>query len=466
MLQNKLRIYFIFSLLISFIISCKNDNNDSKANYSNSENTNVQNLKKPDSPSINKFQVLGYNATIKGTKISLTLPNGTDLENLIPSFEFTGTDVKVNNISQKSGKTINNFKTKGELTYTVFGVNGTKLNYNVAINSQKNVANKITNFEINGNLSTITETGFNSGLIKLILPNSLNNLPIDSLFAKIETTGEELTIDRIAIKKENFTQTNKKIEQEGITRPIYATQILNIGSNYSIQVTAENGNIRTYDVYVSYALSTERSLNTLAINDTTIYTANISDNKKVVLNLPYNYLLNSTILNAGFTGEKLELITSSGEKIPVKSDKGINLDSAQKYTLRVYAASSDFTDYSFNIVLNTNKPNGFIQTFWNSFRKIDNRVDDIQFLLNVLELPSGEKCKLMNINGNNTNLTLCTENQCQQARDFEFKKGCIDWTQYDSLNGYRSIPLCSIGDSSVPATQGKYTIRTWAACGG
>lgn len=76
---------------------------------------------------ITAYSLLGVNAIIAGTAISVTLPPGTSLTSLVATFSTTGTSVKVGNMVQASGSTANNFA--GSIIYTVAAFDGSTKNY-------------------------------------------------------------------------------------------------------------------------------------------------------------------------------------------------------------------------------------------------------------------------------------------------------------------------------------------------
>lgn len=70
-------------------------------------------------------------ATITGTTISATVPNGTDVSALIATFTTDGQSVAVSNVDQVSGTTANDFTSS--VTYTVTAADGTTQDYTVTV---------------------------------------------------------------------------------------------------------------------------------------------------------------------------------------------------------------------------------------------------------------------------------------------------------------------------------------------
>jgi hypothetical protein len=82
------------------------------------------NVDPKNSAKITAFSVSGVAGWIGGSSIYVTLPYGSNLNNLAATFTSTGKTVKVNNVTQVSGVTTNNFTTS-PLQYIVTAKDGT-----------------------------------------------------------------------------------------------------------------------------------------------------------------------------------------------------------------------------------------------------------------------------------------------------------------------------------------------------
>jgi hypothetical protein len=82
------------------------------------------NVDPKNSAKITAFSVSGVSGWIGGSSIYVTLPYGSNLNNLAATFTSTGKTVKVNNVTQVSGVTTNNFTTS-PLQYIVTAKDGT-----------------------------------------------------------------------------------------------------------------------------------------------------------------------------------------------------------------------------------------------------------------------------------------------------------------------------------------------------
>jgi hypothetical protein len=98
----------------------------------------VSSISKPTSYSViskkkefKEFLINGNKATINGQNISVVLPYGTDLTNLIAEFKTDGKLVKIKGVNQISGQTPNNFV--NPVIYTIIDNDTIYNNYIVAV---------------------------------------------------------------------------------------------------------------------------------------------------------------------------------------------------------------------------------------------------------------------------------------------------------------------------------------------
>lgn len=71
-------------------------------------------------------------AVISGTSAYIILPEGSSSESLVLSFRYRGVSVKIDDIVQESGVTVNNFSSP--LIYSLIKQDGSQINYTVTIN--------------------------------------------------------------------------------------------------------------------------------------------------------------------------------------------------------------------------------------------------------------------------------------------------------------------------------------------
>lgn len=83
------------------------------------------------------YSLNGTVGTINGNNISVNMPSGTDVTQLIATFATSGASVKIGNITQISGLTTNDFSgSNNPVVYTITAADGTTQNYNVTVTTQ------------------------------------------------------------------------------------------------------------------------------------------------------------------------------------------------------------------------------------------------------------------------------------------------------------------------------------------
>lgn len=138
-----------------------------------------------DSKDITEFSIMGYSASINGTSIGLVLPAGTYMGALVAIFRTTGKHVKIDDILQVSGYTINNYSEN--IVYTVFADDGSSKDYLVSVSVDNSSSNDISSFSILGYTGVISGTS-----IGVTLPHGTN---VSSLVASFSTTGKAIFVN-------------------------------------------------------------------------------------------------------------------------------------------------------------------------------------------------------------------------------------------------------------------------------
>ena len=85
----------------------------------------------PQDKVIQSFSITDSVGVINGTNISVTVPYGSNMKNLVATFTFLGASVKVGNATQSSGITPNDFS--NPVVYTVLANDNTTSNYTVTV---------------------------------------------------------------------------------------------------------------------------------------------------------------------------------------------------------------------------------------------------------------------------------------------------------------------------------------------
>jgi hypothetical protein len=127
-------------------------------------------------------------ATIDGSSISVTVPNGTNVSALIATFASTGGSVLVGSVPQVSGNTVNDFT--GPVSYTVRAVDGSTKTFivvvTIALPSDKSItAFSFTSLAVSGTINEATKT------ITLLVPHGTD---VTALVATFSTTGVGVTV--------------------------------------------------------------------------------------------------------------------------------------------------------------------------------------------------------------------------------------------------------------------------------
>jgi hypothetical protein len=177
---------------------------------------------------------------ISGTSIALTVPFGTDVTALIPTFTTSGSSVSVADVAQTSGTTSADFTSA--VTYTVTAADSTTKDYTVSVITAPSSAKEITSFKF--------ETSYNSSYIASDVVGEISgtsisvqvpyNTDIRSLVATFVTTGASVSVGENA-------QTSAATAND-FTSPVAYT------------VTAADSTTKIYTVTVTVALSPAKDI--------------------------------------------------------------------------------------------------------------------------------------------------------------------------------------------------------------
>jgi len=183
---------------------------------------------------VTTFTVAGVAGTVdeSASTISVILPNGTDLNNLVASFTTTGASVKVGAAIQTSGTTANNFPVP--VIYTVTAADGTSRIYTVTVTVAASAAKDITAYSLAGVAGTLDPS---EKRIAVTLPNGTNPA---ALVATFTTTGASVKVST-TVQKSGTTANN-------FTAPV------------AYLVTAADGTTATYTVTVTLAANSAKEI--------------------------------------------------------------------------------------------------------------------------------------------------------------------------------------------------------------
>jgi cysteine-rich repeat protein len=187
-------------------------------------------------------------ATINGTAIAATVPNGTDVTALVATFATTGAMVKVGAAVQTSGISADNFSSV--VTYTVFAADNSTKTYTVTVTIAPSSSKDITSFAFmstdNPGLGADVIATVNGTSIAATVPYGTN---ITSLVAAFATTGATVRVGALA-------------QASGITANDFTGPV-------AYTVTAANSSTKTYTVTVAIAPSSSKDITSFAFLDAT-----------------------------------------------------------------------------------------------------------------------------------------------------------------------------------------------------
>ncbi|MCC2625310.1 MAG: hypothetical protein K0R14_1183 [Burkholderiales bacterium] len=185
---------------------------------------------------ITSFSLNGFTGTINGTNITVTLPYGTSVNDLVATFQTTGKMVSIGDKVQSSG--ITSFNYTVPITYTVTAEDGTTQNYTLTVIVASIDSKNITAFSINGLAGTINGTD-----IKVMLPSGTD---VTALVATFQTTGQKVLV-------------GKQVQQNGKTPNNFSAPVI-------YTVVAADGTIQNYTVTVTIAASSDKLITLFSLN--------------------------------------------------------------------------------------------------------------------------------------------------------------------------------------------------------
>ena len=254
------------------------------------------------------------NGVIAGDSISVTMPYGSNVNNLIANFTSNGVNVKVGDVTEISGKTVNNFTTP--IVYTVYAADGTSKDYTVTVTVAKSSSKVITSFSLDGTSGIITGNS-----ISVVMPYGTN---ISDLIATFTTSGS--------------------IVKVGTTTEVSGQTANNFTSPVTYTVTAADGSTKNYTVTVSLAANPAKSITSYSIDNVN----GVIGSNTINVNLPYG--TNVTDLVATFTTSGVSV--KVGATTEVSGQTANNFTSPVTYT--VTAADGSTKNYTVTVTLAAN----------------------------------------------------------------------------------------------------------------
>ena len=267
----------------------------------------------------------GFSGTINETaspkSITVNLPYGTDVTNLIAAFTTTGRVVTVAGTTQSSGALPGNDFTSPVL-YTVTAADGSTTDYTVNVTIDPNPAKAITAY------SFVGFTGYPGTINEATSPKSIGiNLPfgtdVTNLIASFMTTGTVLKIG-------SAVQTSSATLNDFTTLKVYT-------------VTAANGSTANYTVNVSIGPNPAKAITAYSFVGFTGYPGAISEigaTKSIIVNLPFGTDVTNLIATFTTTG----IVVKIGTVVQTSTATLNDFTTLRLYT--VTGADGSKVDYS------------------------------------------------------------------------------------------------------------------------
>jgi hypothetical protein len=222
----------------------------------------------PDSNTLFGFQFdsLAVRGVITCTLVTMNVPNGTDVKNLVSTFSHNGSKVYMNNTEQVSGKTANNFT--NPLVYEVQAENGSRKQYTIIVVSGTLTSNTIQNISVEGISGIISGDS-----IYFNFPVGQNISSVSPIISHLGTS--------VTVNGQPFVNGETILD---FTQPI------------NVQVTSANGTVNQYTIYSGYTTGTSTGTTSpiiggfvAGLSGTVVLQNNGGDNKTITSNGSFTF---------------------------------------------------------------------------------------------------------------------------------------------------------------------------------
>jgi hypothetical protein len=289
-------------------------------------------------------------ATVNGTAITATVPFGTVVTALTPTFATTGVSVSVNATAQVSGTTADDFT--APVDYQVTAADQTTKTYTVTVTVAPSSAKSITAFSFrsvnNSQLTTDVIAVINGTSIAATVPYGTNPT---SLIATFTTTGQSVTV--------------------GATTQVSGTTTNNFTNPVSYVVAAADATTKTYTVTVTVAANPAKDITSFKFTSALNGGAGISTDVVATISgtaisatVPYGTNVTALVATFATTGQSVAVGATTQSSGVTANNFSTDLtykvmaaDSTTKnYTVHVAIAANpakDITSFSFTSTLNS-----------------------------------------------------------------------------------------------------------------
>ncbi|MFC3773244.1 S-layer homology domain-containing protein [Paenibacillus sp. GCM10012303] len=273
------------------------------------------------------FSFAGLSPTVTGIvyeankTIALTVPYGTDITALVPTFTTTGASVKVANTNQVSGTTAQDFTSA--VTYTVVAADSSEQDYTVTVTVAENTAKAISTFSFEGLSPTVT------GIV----------YEVDKAIVVIVPYGTDVTA-----LVPTFTTTGASVKVASADQ-VSGTTAHNFNSAVTYTVVAADGSEQDYTVTVTIAGNTEKAISTFNFAgwSPTVTGIVYEPNKTIALTVPYGTDVTALV----------PTFTTTGASVRVAGTDQVSGTTAQDFTSAVTytVVAADGSEQEYTVIV-------------------------------------------------------------------------------------------------------------------
>jgi hypothetical protein len=264
--------------------------------------------------------VVSSTGTISDGTIALTMLYGTDVSDLVATFETSGVAVLVGANAQVSGTTANDFGSP--VTYIVKAADGTTKNYVVTVTIGKNSAASLLSFGLQSPMAT---GSISDNAISVSIPSGTDKTDLVATFTA--SAGATVKVGSV-------------VQESGIT-------VNNFSSPVTYDVVSEDGSATNH--YTIRVLLSSKEITSFGLVNPAV-TANISGSG-ITLTVPYGTNLLSLVATFATTGASV----SVDGVAQVSGATANSFASARTYTVTAEDGSTKAYTVTLSVAANTAK---------------------------------------------------------------------------------------------------------------
>jgi hypothetical protein len=275
-------------------------------------------------------------ATISGGNIAISVPYGTEVTALVPTFMSSGALVSVNGVEQVSGMSAVNFSSP--VTYVVTASDGSTQTFTVYITIAKNPAKAITAFELTS--AANLDAGITSDVVATVSGFKIGatvpfGTDVTTLVATFSTTGASVGVGGVA-------------QVSGATSDDFSSSVTYV-------VTAADGTTQSYVVSITVSVSTAKDITAFELTSALNGGAGVSsdaigviEGKHIDVKVPYGTDPTQLVATFTTTGNSVAISSVTQQSGVTQNDFSSELD----YT--VTAQDGSTKDFFVDIIVALN----------------------------------------------------------------------------------------------------------------